>query len=36
MMDIVRDMERYCPQAVLLNYANPMAMLCRARSSGRA
>ncbi len=28
MMDIVRDMEHYCPQAVLLNYTNPMAMLC--------
>ena len=30
MMDIVRDMERYCPNAVLLNYTNPMAMLCAA------
>src|SRR5512140_2122979 len=30
MMDIVRDMERYCPKAVLLNYTNPMAMLCGA------
>ncbi len=30
MMDIVRDMERYCPQAVLLNYTNPMAMLVSA------
>jgi alpha-galactosidase len=27
MMDIVRDMEKYCPEAVLLNYTNPMAML---------
>lgn len=27
MMEIVRDMEKYCPQAVLLNYTNPMAML---------
>jgi len=27
MMDIVRDMEKYCPNAVLLNYTNPMAML---------
>lgn len=27
MMEIVRDMERYCPNAVLLNYTNPMAML---------
>jgi alpha-galactosidase len=30
MMDIVRDMERVCPKAVLLNYTNPMAMLCGA------
>jgi alpha-galactosidase len=30
MLDIVRDMERYCPQATLLNYTNPMAMLCGA------
>jgi len=30
MLSIVRDMERYCPDAVLLNYTNPMAMLCRA------
>ena len=30
MMDIVRDMEKYCPDAVLLNYTNPMAMLVSA------
>jgi alpha-galactosidase len=30
MLDIVRDIERYCPDATLLNYTNPMAMLCRA------
>src|SRR4030042_5356245 len=30
MLDIVCDMEKYCPKAVLLNYPNPMAMLCRA------
>ncbi len=30
MLDIVRDMERHCPDAILLNYTNPMAMLCRA------
>ncbi|MBI5353942.1 MAG: alpha-galactosidase [Chloroflexi bacterium] len=30
MMDIVRDMEIYCPKATLLNYTNPMAMLCGA------
>jgi len=30
MQAIVRDMEKYCPRAVLLNYTNPMAMLCGA------
>ncbi len=30
MLDICRDIERYCPKAILLNYTNPMAMLCRA------
>jgi alpha-galactosidase len=30
MLDICSDIERYCPDAVLLNYTNPMAMLCRA------
>jgi alpha-galactosidase len=30
MMDIVRDMEKYSPNAVLLNYTNPMAMLVSA------
>ncbi|HTX89662.1 MAG TPA: alpha-galactosidase [Anaerolineales bacterium] len=30
MMDILHDMEKYCPDAVLLNYTNPMAMLCGA------
>ena len=29
MLDIARDIERYCPGAVFLNYTNPMAMLCR-------
>jgi alpha-galactosidase len=28
--DIVHDMEKYCPNAFLLNYTNPMAMLCGA------
>ncbi len=32
MLDIVRDMERLCPHAVLLNYTNPMAMLVSALS----
>jgi alpha-galactosidase len=30
MLDITHDMEKYCPKATLLNYTNPMAMLCRA------
>lgn len=30
MLDICRDIERHCPDAVFLNYTNPMAMLCRA------
>ncbi len=30
MLDICRDIERHCPDAILLNYTNPMAMLCRA------
>ena len=30
MLDIARDMERLCPNALMLNYTNPMAMLCRA------
>ena len=33
MMDICRDIERYCPNAVFLNYTNPMAILCRAMQS---
>ncbi len=28
-LDIAADIERYCPDAVYLNYTNPMAMLCR-------
>lgn len=30
MLSIAKDMERYCPNAMMLNYTNPMAMLCRA------
>ena len=30
MLDILSDIQRYCPGAVFLNYTNPMAMLCRA------
>ncbi|HOJ40931.1 MAG TPA: alpha-glucosidase/alpha-galactosidase, partial [bacterium] len=28
LMEIARDMKKLCPQAVLFNYANPMAMCC--------
>lgn len=30
MIDICKDMEAVCPDAILLNYTNPMAMNCRA------
>ncbi len=30
LVSIAKDMERYCPGATMLNYTNPMAMLCRA------
>ena len=30
MVSIAKDIERCCPDAILLNYTNPMAMLCRA------
>ena len=30
MLAICRDIEELCPQAVMLNYTNPMAMLCQA------
>ncbi len=28
-LDIASDIERLCPKALVLNYTNPMAMLCR-------
>ncbi|HBC89463.1 MAG TPA: alpha-glucosidase/alpha-galactosidase [Lentisphaeria bacterium] len=28
MLSICKDIERYCPNAIFLNYTNPMAMLC--------
>jgi len=28
MLEIIRDIERLCPNAIVLNYTNPMAMLC--------
>ena len=30
MLDICADIEKYCPNAVFLNYTNPMSMLCGA------
>ncbi len=30
MLDICRDIEECCPNAVFLNYTNPMSMLCKA------
>ena len=30
MLDICHDIEKYCPNALFLNYTNPMSMLCRA------
>jgi len=30
MLDIARDMAELCPNAIMLNYTNPMAMLCHA------
>ena len=30
MLDICKDVEHCCPDAIMLNYTNPMAMLCRA------
>lgn len=29
MVDIARDMEELCPDALMLNYTNPMSMLCQ-------
>ncbi len=30
MLEICRDIEELCPQAIVLNYTNPMAILCQA------
>jgi alpha-galactosidase len=29
-LEVLKDVERYCPKAIVLNYTNPMAMLCLA------
>ena len=31
-LDVLRDTEELCPQAIVLNYTNPMSMLCLAAS----
>ena len=31
-LDVLRDAEELCPQAIVLNYTNPMSMLCLAAS----
>jgi len=33
MLDICKDIEKNCPDAIVLNYTNPMAMLCRGMQS---
>lgn len=33
-LDVARAMERYCPQALFMNYVNPMAINCRVVSDG--
>ncbi|MGI6201480.1 MAG: alpha-galactosidase [Christensenellales bacterium] len=33
MLDICKDIDQYCPDAIFLNYTNPMAMLCRIMQS---
>jgi alpha-galactosidase len=33
LLDICRDIENLCPNAILLNYTNPMAMNCKAMQS---
>lgn len=33
LLDICRDMERLCPEALLINHTNPMVMLCWAVNS---
>ena len=36
MLEICADIEALCPQAILLNYTNPMAMLCKAMQTATA
>ncbi|MDH7481367.1 MAG: alpha-galactosidase [Armatimonadota bacterium] len=33
MLEIAADIQKYAPNAIVLNYTNPMAMLCRAMQS---
>ena len=34
LLDIAKDMEELCPNALMINYTNPMAMLCWALNRG--
>ena len=34
LIDIVKDIERYCPDAIYLNYTNPMAMVLPRAAAG--
>lgn len=34
LLDIAKDMEELCPDALMINYTNPMAMLCWALNRG--
>ena len=34
MLDFARDMEQVCPNALFINYTNPMSMLCLAMFRG--
>ena len=33
LIEIVKDIEKYCPDAIFLNYTNPRAMVCSARQT---
>ena len=35
-LDILQDAERLCPQAIVLNYTNPMSMMCLAAGARRS
>jgi alpha-galactosidase len=35
-LDVLRDAERFCPEAIVLNYTNPMSMMCLAAGRSSA